>query len=128
MASHNTAAMSRAPGAPLVAHRIPALDGVRGCAALVVCCYHLLIAGSSGGSAVRVVQAMLSVGWAGVDLFFVLSGFLITGILLETQNSGSYFRTFYARRALRIFPLYYGVVLFALSFPHLLKFQFNGVQ
>ena len=83
---------------------IPELDGVRGIAILLVLLLHFQEARPS--SIPRVLGAPLSLGWSGVDLFFVLSGFLITGILVETRRSGNYFSSFYVRRMLRIFPLY----------------------
>lgn len=90
---------------------IRVLDGLRGIAVLGVMFYHFLgTAPACEGWAVY-VQKAAGWGWCGVDLFFVLSGFLITGILLDAKGSPTYFKSFYVRRVLRIFPLYYGVLL-----------------
>lgn len=86
-------------------HR-PALDGVRGIAILVVFLYDCLKL-PSGGIVNLLGRKLSSAGWTGVDLFFVLSGFLITGILLDSRGKPGYFRSFFARRSLRIFPLYF---------------------
>ncbi|MDR3619930.1 MAG: acyltransferase [Paludisphaera borealis] len=87
------------------------LDGVRGLAILLVLIYHFTMGMTGQGLAARLFFKATSVGWCGVDLFFVLSGFLITGILCDAKGSPHRFRNFYARRALRIFPLYYGVLI-----------------
>jgi peptidoglycan/LPS O-acetylase OafA/YrhL len=87
--------------------RIPELDGARGVAILMVVCAHYLETPVNGGWVAKTAGAMVSTAWSGVDLFFVLSGFLIGGILIDNQKSGSYFKTFYIRRICRIFPLYY---------------------
>jgi peptidoglycan/LPS O-acetylase OafA/YrhL len=82
----------------------PALDGLRAVAFLMVFGQHYL---------------GIPWGWAGVDIFFVLSGFLITGILYDTCEQPHRVRNFYIRRTLRIFPLYYGVmILLVLSYPY----------
>lgn len=86
--------------------RLPILDGLRGLAILSVLIYHQLII--KGETSLSISwQRIAECGWLGVDLFFVLSGYLITGILWNTKTKPHYFRNFYMRRVLRIFPLYY---------------------
>ncbi|HEX8927066.1 MAG TPA: acyltransferase [Terriglobales bacterium] len=88
--------------------RIPELDGLRGLAILLVLFFHvgILRAASSGA----LLDPLITFGWSGVDLFFVLSGFLIGGILLDNRDSERYFAPFYARRFFRILPIYTAVV------------------
>ncbi|MES2658230.1 MAG: acyltransferase [Verrucomicrobiota bacterium] len=88
---------------------LPGLDGIRGLAILMVMLSHFIVVGGNLGSGTPVARFLHS-GYLGVDLFFVLSGFLITGILIDSKSSPNYFRVFYMRRALRIFPLYYGLL------------------
>ncbi|HYR08570.1 MAG TPA: acyltransferase [Longimicrobium sp.] len=99
---------------------VPALDGLRGCAILGVLLLHLTSAlGTPAGAPARLVKQVFGIGWTGVDLFFVLSGFLITGILADARDTPHRFRTFYMRRALRILPLYYAFVLLLFVVPPL---------
>ena len=71
---------------------LPELDGIRGLAVSLVIAFHCF---------------RFPIGWCGVDLFFVLSGFLICGILLDSKKQKNYFKNFWIKRSLRIFPLYY---------------------
>lgn len=90
---------------------IPALDGIRGIAILLVILHHSLHGWGPAQSGLEgALRGVLSHSWAGVDLFFVLSGFLITGILLDTRGRKGYFSSFYPRRMLRTFPLYYATI------------------
>lgn len=86
--------------------RIPELDGLRGVAILLVLAGHYFSVPGVGAAAL-LSGYWFRLGWTGVDLFFVLSGFLIGGILLAVRDSPNYFKTFYARRFFRIVPLYY---------------------
>jgi peptidoglycan/LPS O-acetylase OafA/YrhL len=97
---------------PMSTRRIPELDGLRGLAILLVLIWHFgCDANSAAGH--RWFFYLIDAGslfWSGVDLFFVLSGFLIGGILLDARNSPNYFKAFYTRRIFRIIPIYAGVV------------------
>ena len=95
----------------------PALDGLRAIAVLMVFCEHYL----------NYPAVIVRWGWAGVDIFFVLSGFLITGILYDTRNTMHRVRNFYVRRTLRIFPLFYAVMLTALAFYPWLHWRWHPV-
>jgi peptidoglycan/LPS O-acetylase OafA/YrhL len=91
---------------------IPALDGVRGLAILWVILHNAsdVLPGVRSGL-LWLYAVVAHPGWIGVQLFFVLSGYLITTGLLETQQSPTYFKNFYVKRVLRIFPLYYAVLI-----------------
>lgn len=85
------------------AARLSGIDGLRAVAVIAVVLFHTNVAGAE-------------LGWAGVELFFVISGFLITRILLELRSNPRYLQIFYARRALRILPVYYFVILVSVLF------------
>src|SRR2546430_7500179 len=94
--------------------RFIALVGIRGVAVLLVILFHGFSV--SSGTLHDGLYKAASFGWVGVDLFFVLSGYLITGILCDTRQGPNYLRNFFTRRALRIFPLYYVALLLLLRF------------
>jgi peptidoglycan/LPS O-acetylase OafA/YrhL len=102
----------------LVSGRMPALDGLRAIAILLVLAHGFDVIQTTHGLG-HAVDLALDLGWIGVQLFFVLSGFLITGILLDTRERPGYYKNFLARRVLRIFPLYYATLFVAFFIaPH----------
>lgn len=110
-------------GALLFSNRkLVSLDGIRGLAILAVMICHVEASIPAIGGIQPALNWICRLGWAGVDLFFVLSGFLITGILLDSRDAGNYFSSFYARRTLRIFPLAYAFLVFAFAvFPYTVR-------
>jgi peptidoglycan/LPS O-acetylase OafA/YrhL len=106
----------RETGRATSAGRLPQLDGIRGIAILLVIFHN-----ETSRYPFLHLDRIFANGWMGVDLFFVLSGLLITGILLDTKQSVGYFRNFYARRCLRIWPLYYSSLLFMFGIIPLLS-------
>jgi peptidoglycan/LPS O-acetylase OafA/YrhL len=102
--------------------RIAALDGLRGIAIILVLLWHTLTDTQPGPEPVSRLFSLLRLSWSGVDLFFVLSGFLIGGILLDAESSPRYFKTFYVRRAYRILPVYgIAVAIYALRYLHFFR-------
>jgi peptidoglycan/LPS O-acetylase OafA/YrhL len=96
---------------PTVGARVPALDGIRGLAVTAVLLFHANLLANQQASLDKAIGTVLAFGWVGVDVFFVLSGFLITGILIDSRHEPGYFSRFYARRALRIMPVYYALLI-----------------
>ncbi|MEQ1828804.1 MAG: acyltransferase [Pirellula sp.] len=117
--------------------RIQPLDGLRGIAVLSVMVMHFF--GSEETISrhpdwiAKSIMGVVRAGWFGVDLFFALSGFLITGILLRSKNNPFYFRSFYIRRSFRIFPVYYVVLAMILLgttvlYPIFNRFKFAALE
>ena len=112
--------------------RISQLDGVRGVAILLVLVYHYFTCQivAEPGTLFSYLNCATSLTWSGVDLFFVLSGFLIAGILLDHHNTANYFRVFYLRRACRILPLHFlvlGLFICLLATPMAVSPRFEWV-
>jgi peptidoglycan/LPS O-acetylase OafA/YrhL len=106
---------------------VAALDGVRGLAVALIVGAHLWLTNEHPGSRVITLLTTIRMSmWLGVDLFLALSGFLITGILFDTVASPHYLRNFYARRVLRIFPVYYAAIAVLGVLAVTMHFGFRG--
>jgi peptidoglycan/LPS O-acetylase OafA/YrhL len=107
--------------------RVPELDGIRGIAIALVLVYHYFLRiPATPGTLPAYLLATGRLTWSGVDLFFVLSGFLIGGILLDARESASYFKVFYTRRFLRIVPIYFAVLAGAFGVSWLVRWGAAG--
>jgi peptidoglycan/LPS O-acetylase OafA/YrhL len=105
---------------------IPELDGIRGVAIGMVLLAHYFMVFTRPGTPLSYLLVPLRLSWSGVDLFFVLSGFLIGGILLDARESSNYFRVFYARRFFRIVPIYVVLLISVALAIHLSRIRILG--
>lgn len=115
---------------PLIRPVMPELDTIRGLAVLGVLIYHSFywnVPIASFPPHERGLLILAGLGRLGVDLFFVLSGFLITGILLHARNQPKYYKRFYVRRALRIFPAY-ALIILVLIVSHHVPYSFVALS
>ena len=122
--------MEKPTARSLIRPVMPELDTLRGIAVLGVFFLHAFswqYGGLHFGALGRFFLAATQPGWIGVNLFFVLSGFLITGILLDSKGNPHFYRRFYTRRALRILPAYYALLLLLLLL-HSSSFGFVGLS
>lgn len=103
--------------------RLRVLDGLRAMAILIVLWHNCTAGLYHGNSLIKIINLVSNAGWIGVQLFFVLSGFLITGILLDSEKSPRQIRNFYARRVLRIFPPYYMLLIVMCFVVPMLRMQ-----
>lgn len=103
--------MASERGEQRLTHHLPALDGIRGLAVLWVIAHNTTdLLGAPPSGPYHLLALLANPGWVGVQLFFALSGFLVTANLLDTQGATNYYSGFYARRTLRILPLYFLVL------------------
>ena len=117
MLAQSTEPATKNASTSLLRPYMPELDSLRGIAVLGVVLYHAFAwryAPAGFGAWAKVLILASAPGWVGVNLFFVLSGFLITGILLNSKHKPNYYRRFYTRRALRILPAYYSLLIMLL--------------
>jgi peptidoglycan/LPS O-acetylase OafA/YrhL len=105
-------------------NRFPALDGIRALAVTMVFATHYG-GGAHGGLGLNIFNELRLRGWMGVDLFFVLSGFLITGILYDTRTDSRFFQRFFVRRSVRIFPVFYLLVAIVLLLTPFFKYEWR---
>jgi peptidoglycan/LPS O-acetylase OafA/YrhL len=109
----SVAAVTTLPASAATGRHIPALDGIRALAILLVIPHNVDTLSAPFPKLLLPVAILLHAGWIGVQLFFVLSGFLITGNLLDSRRADNYFSAFFGRRALRILPLYFATLFAA---------------